>query len=1448
MRSQVEGKFLLYIKNSILSHIIQITSLIIISTIMFFVIFPGINKLQGIINTEKIRLIKNIENNTGLLVKYGSMSPLIVDSIVLKDVILESDNLENRIFISNVTIKFSLINIIRSRWNKIDPPKLISSINLRDGNIRLNFNDDWIKSRLKSGGLSNGVFNTKIFLKDIDISLNFNTLIIELNKIKGSINTRYKRYITNLKGKATYIAKNDLPFSYISSDIDIAGFLENNFVDLSTRIKLKNITSDIGTIKDLDIDLSLSDLELKIINRDKRSNFDYTYIYKIPLHEMFFNIDATNFYIEDLFIPEENLFDIKNILNSRFSGNFKGAYSISNSSFLYSSKGKLLLKDLYKPFTLNTDFNIIGDMDYITFKRLNIYTPKGYIGYNGGLDLKSYFPNGSLYLRDIEISENIKINSNIKVKVINKKFINVNFDYIASSRFKFMDISSVLYIDDEEISFQGIKKDSDGKISLSGKFNRIDNNITSSINITNLNLDVLETFENLDLIKNYLIGNRLSVIAGVNYTDGNISYKLKDLIIRNSDNMVLIEATGLGNNNSFNLDYIKLNLPGIDIIGRVDGVIDALNTTLNVDTLINDNKYKLNINISDNIIDVSGSYGLKMKLILDENKYVNLSVKKFPFTYRDYDVITSFNMKSALFSDNSFLISLPSFECLVKSDLFPYDPSISFSLDGSDKKLQFTNLKFVDNYSPLMGSLNINFEESGFISLLSNITDGKSESYYIKSLISNDFKHLTLNLDIKNLLLDRFQMGQLSGKSDFKFEISGDIDDFNGSGNISSEEFFYNSNNIGLNMDFKLTNELISVFNLEGHYNQSRFKLPLLAYNYLNGDILGKLETVLTVGSLEFNSDLAIDISILPLNNILEISSDLVQNVNGKITILNFNKDDEAIFNNKSFRIFNNRSALQVYSLDKNFRLFYSHNTGLINLRINKPYFSELTMTGIIKDGDMDLSLKDINIDASIVNSFIPTVVDISYLSIYGQLNINGTTQNPLINGLLWADTEFDIVYIPEPIEPVRINVRVVDNMFKILPVTINTSESGKLELSGEILLDSWGPENILLNMSILKEDKIPILYQYGRIISEVNIYAPELLFYWDNSGSYITGDLIVEDGEFYTQILNVTDPDKKVVKEKSASFEIDINVVVGGNNKLYWPTKEFPVVYATASPGESVKVNYKSVTGDFSVYGKVSIINGEVNYSGKPFILKEGEVILDLSKDQIDPYISILATKTVIYTVEDADDDKTNDVKKQVEVALSFEGGFFSDFKPTFSTNDATITEDEVSALIGLAVTGGDLLTLGADVADEILTSLLTASVEDAIEELIGVDDVKIKSGFISTLITNFFDANITNNSFDEEDESVYNLSEMINDTSLSIGHFITNEFFIDGTVSTIYDNEDVSLGVDFGFTLFTPHFQLGFSMEPKFAEKSYIFEPEVGISIAWVYNPEKGLDKENK
>ena len=117
----------------------------------------------------------------------------------------------------------------------------------------------------------------------------------------------------------------------------------------------------------------------------------------------------------------------------------------------------------------------------------------------------------------------------------------------------------------------------------------------------------------------------------------------------------------------------------------------------------------------------------------------------------------------------------------------------------------------------------------------------------------------------------------------------------------------------------------------------------------------------------------------------------------------------------------------------------------------------------------------------------------------------------------------------------------------------------------------------------------------------------------------------------------------------------------------------------------------------------------------------------------------------------------------------------------------------------------------------------------------MLPVDDVKIKSGFLSSLLSlEELEPNITNNSFEEEDNSEYNLSQMLSNTSITFGKFVTNDFFVKGSIGSIYEDKELNLDVDLGLTLYSPHFQLGFNLKPKLSNE-YVFKPEISLSLEW-------------
>ena len=134
----------------------------------------------------------------------------------------------------------------------------------------------------------------------------------------------------------------------------------------------------------------------------------------------------------------------------------------------------------------------------------------------------------------------------------------------------------------------------------------------------------------------------------------------------------------------------------------------------------------------------------------------------------------------------------------------------------------------------------------------------------------------------------------------------------------------------------------------------------------------------------------------------------------------------------------------------------------------------------------------------------------------------------------------------------------------------------------------------------------------------------------------------------------------------------------------------------------------------------------------------------------------------------------------------------------------------------------------------DLLSDALISQPLENAIRRIFNLDYVKIKSGFLSSYI-------ITKFSFDETVDSVHNsdenISALLNNNTISMGKFITDDFFVKGSIGTTYDNNQIGVDVGLSLTLNTPHFQLGFDLAPKMDEN--IFSPEFGLSLEWKYSP---------
>ncbi|OQY38550.1 MAG: hypothetical protein B6229_05625, partial [Spirochaetaceae bacterium 4572_7] len=830
-----------------------------------------------------------------------------------------------------------------------------------------------------------------------------------------------------------------------------------------------------------------------------------------------------------------------------------------------------------------------------------------------------------LSLSNIFLSEDVKLNSKLSINPISNNFVNVDFDSVDVGGVNIKDIGSIIYVDKNDISFKVLKSDDDGIISLSGNYNISNKNISSKLSVKDLNPNSFNSIIPNEQLRNMLNEYLISFKGDVNYKVddvGELTYNISEFNLTNSFSNKVLELEGKGNNTTVDISHFKLTLPDIDVMGRIGLEFNNGETRINLDTLFNDNKYLFTSKITADKITIQGSYGFDASIFLGDTTYINLSATELPLIYKGFSIAPSFSMKSIFYDSNKFILSIPYFSTTIESDSIPFQPKVTFSLDGTETSMHVMDLEYLDNISKLNGDIHLAKEVGDSFSIKASLGGDNSESYSLQALMSPKSQSIFLDCAITNSNLQRFQVEGLKGALSLNTNIEGHISDFNSKGNISTSNLEYKNDIGNMKFDFSITDKLVSISNLLGGINRNNFSVPLLTYNYTEGQILGLLNFELNMNQIIFKSDLTVDLLLNKLPSLQDISPDVFNKILGKISLGSFESNNKELFNNKVIHVFNNKSAFQAYSKDKNLKLFYSYKSGLLNAVVKKPYFTALTANGNIKDGIIDLNIKDLDIDGKIIEMYMPLIsntdkriVDIDHLDIRGQLNILGPLNNPLINGLLWTDTKIGISYITEEIEPIRINIRAVDNRFTLLPTEIVVGDKGVIHTSGELLFDSWLPESIVIDTVIQEEDKIPITYQYEMIKVEGYFNTPKTTILWDNSGIFVTGAVVVSDGEFYTTSAQPLDESSKEEESNDiGSFTLDVDIIMGTNNQFFLPNKNIPIVHATATTGDNIYIKYKSVDNTFSVIGTISIKEGEVLYAGEPFILKKGEVDLNLS------------------------------------------------------------------------------------------------------------------------------------------------------------------------------------------------------------------------------------------
>ncbi|HOJ63068.1 MAG TPA: hypothetical protein PLE45_01495 [Spirochaetota bacterium] len=1336
---------------------------------------------------------------TGFNLSYSSISPNIISSIKMKNVKIYKDK-NLYLQLGDVIVDYSIFNFLRNKNNLFSLIKRITLSDLTFFSEKDKLQDsiknilDRFKSEKKSGS-SNKDILTKI--KDIEI---------KILRSKIEISDKKSRYIALIKN-INFFFKNR-----INIDATI-NFMVNN----------ENITMANFLIR---INEALSSLQ------DNPKSFFYIDFIKneinginIKKQRFSFESEKDNFFLKrlkdnlkfDIIVSKENdnIFaeiksdisynDIKNFIDIKSNNIPKYLYVDSNLSYNMMEKkvnGNIYLNSLLNSFSFLKNPELVVNMiirnNILKVNDISIYTDnrENFISLdpNSKINLDMSSIKTSIKIKDLEVLKS-KINTEINI-IKEKNSLTVGWDYflingeeiggvtefVIKDYDKYLNIETTKKFNGYSLNGMLIKKDDSYRMILNNNFdNFLLNKIVNSFNI-------LKIKESMFLNGSFTI----------DYFNGNLFLPESNFVINDSLNKILSFTLSFNNNNLFlkNITHYKYNINSNAFISfsslpyYSNIIIKKDNLDFNINLYIFKNRLAFDINK-----DFSGYLNYNNKII-----YLKANDFSLPFKNNDIKISfdTSFNLNDLTLQDSSFTIN--------KINIFnnrKSDGNLSFNLSISNNKILLNNFLYKDGENNIEGKVEQNILlKNNSIKIIGNglLKDNKkAESYSISYDLDNN--NITGRLYLTHIELNKFLKGE--GFLDLRIGLNGKIDnpDIEVNGILSEGKIGKNNVKADFNIkkvDTKISFNRIAVdFGKNSLYiNDSYLKLDKIDNEmflngtfYLNG--LGKI----------FKSDFNI-------NGNFGFIDRKINSVNFDISLNNMTlgilEDNAPVKIEKYNDVkFNLNFEDNIWSL-KNYGnkfLYASHNIKnkdiLIRLYNNNEAFFDL---GLNIDKKLDGNVKFIKFPVNLVQKVLIPYVDINKGELTGNVSISGTLSNPDLNGKLNLYYGGVILrkYMIEPIENITAVLFIEKN--KIFVNNVNGMvQKSMVHGFGEIIFNGFKFERYSFK---LDSEKVPAVVKEGPIDGKGVGYLEEFIIQSDSYSFDFIGKILLEKGEI--TIANMLGGSKNR-EPKTYPINVILDIKAGKNVKV-----DYPIINGTIKEGDILKFKYIGSEPNIYLGGIVNLKKGEINYFNRNFQIESASFQFFENEYKINPLVNI---KSFFRTK----DSKGESMKVYLSV---------NDRLSSFKTELSSIpykSEEELNALLGITfVTNKDEFTSNKSTQDQYIDTIVNTTnyfgntflfspFETTIRRITGLDTFSLHTSLFGNIIRS----------------SDYWL-DLLNDTSLTFGKYLSNEIYLGSTMTfkKKSQNEEIFLpvmnenyGLNFQFMLQfeLPYMSFGYTFVPN-------------------------------
>ncbi len=1447
-------------------------SLVVVSVLISV---PVRNKLVKFAGLYINSLSNQIKQRTGLQLSYTSLSPSLLSNFSMRGISFVDENGRNVLSIRRIKIDYKIFSLLRGDIQNGIKNFLIDGIDIDADRFleicsRIEIEGTEKKLPSSEGIASDEEFSLSDFVSKLpqsirlkNINLNYNSSSSDISVLLKDVSffNNPKKHIVNYQINSRLIASFLAINKSFSCRLNVSGNILDNLKSSSMNLNLLDFTDGDMMLHRINFHAVYDSNHVYLNTVQPVSPVSLDAVYDIASKDLAVTLlaDGLKPYSLGTIHSKQQMLESTKEFSITTTTHFTS--NLGSRTFSFDSDGKFYLPESIFPQGALITYNINGDEKHLS---LNNFMAEG-PGISSSAKFSYKFDksqlSGYFQLPYFVLKNGNVVSTEFYFDPLEKGFLAFSPQvFLGQKMLTALQLTFLPQTDSydfvfEMYDYEHSEDGSTGKITIDGSYLISSRYLQTSISLNSVFLDSIvrigaETYG--DFVKNFYDGNKDFLSQIMATTDMYFSTDLKTFsynvpvavfVNTKKENQVLMLAMN-GNEQSTVVDQLSVvsGNYALEASCTLDRNLDSSDKFFTADISMGSVPYHFAGTIMPEVVTVSGDYGFDFEIRKTGDDFAGHAVfENLPLSLGKKSLV--FSTESTFSSDKQKgpSVQVSRFEVEFADASVSVVPRLVFSGNISRYGAQLPAITYTDFYSALQGSadvvLNINdsvFDSAAFMLKLKNPLNDESVS--VDASVSNpdmlpfDFDTFVKNFYINSQVqLNRFSLNRYTvQKSDDNYVtgnlfVAGTIENPYAALNLEEASVLIASTYLGAKGVVVLEDKSIDVDefkvnygNLKIHDTKAHFSLENLegsATSYMENQIADQVLNVPL--KIEVSNSIKTAGTFLPDSFTATLSSD---NVSGGFIKKPFGF---------SISLMRSGGNYTVFSSD-NVGLYGSYlSTGETDFTWNNKEFINANLLGILRHGEMSLSISDLNVDLKKLFAYInlDSLVSVENGILDGSVNFTGSVDDPDINGQLSVknpQARVPIIF-PEKVYTDMTYIDIVHNDIYIREALYAVKRgSQRLKIDCSMYLNKWALDRLEANFVTAKKEVVPATFSTNEFTVSGEVGCALNLAFEKNTLN-VTGQLNGDKVELTSNLSRVSGH-KKIFSEdmfRNLKVACDLSAVLGNHSTLNFN----PWMRCVLVPGSSFRI--RSDGEEYFLEGEIDVKSGDITYLGRNFYIKSGRVKFN-TLDIMNPLVSLRA--------ETREKDSNN---QNVSIICTIDNQYLQSLNPRFSSIPAK-SEVEIQALLGQIAIGGNEKASGLlySAGDFFMQSTVLRQFENKLRDLLNFDIFSVRANVIQNTLNLGLSGEMQKDSV-----SVGNL---LDNSTVYIGKYLGSNLYVDAMVRASFEDEfggKTSAGQlvfrpEIGLELESPFVNIRWNMAPNlYGLKNNQFVPSTSVTLSWKF-----------